>query len=245
MQWRARTCTVRESVGETEDGDYGRRTLNTFQMVGAWGWMEVCLYELVITPNLGPLYEEFADDAQEHFSEGRMLEAGCGSGQAAVAFSKRYPEAEIVATDLSEVQLKKAERRIASAGVTNVNLGTEDACALTFPDECFDLVFSLASIKHWPDQNMGLRESWRVVKPGGSLMVLEVDREAPEEKIARFISLWRAPSFLFPKQYFKKIVLPTGLTAAEALDEAAEAEIRGAEVMKPERWPFLYLKARK
>jgi ubiquinone/menaquinone biosynthesis C-methylase UbiE len=214
-------------------------------MVGAWGWFEVCLYEFLITPRLGPLYEEFADHAQESFTVGRMLEVGCGSGQAAVAFSRRYPEAEIVATDLSDVQLKKAGRRIASAGVSNVTLRTEDACSLTFQDDSFDLVFSLASIKHWPDQDKGLRESWRVVKPGGSLTVLEVDREAPEEKIERFISLWRAPSFLFPKQYFKKVVLPTGLTETEALDKAEKAGIRGATVTKPEQWPFLYLEARK
>ena len=201
------------------------------------------MYELFITPNMGPLYDELAEDAC--FSEGRMLEVGCGSGQAVVAFSKRYPETEIVATDLSEVQIKKAVNRIESVGIKNVTFKTEDACNLTFPDESFDFVYSIASIKHWPDQDKGLRESYRVVKPGGSIMVLEVDREAPEEKIERFIKLWRAPFFLFPKQYFKNIVLPTGMTETEALEKAEKTGIRGAVVKKPERWPFLYLEARK
>jgi ubiquinone/menaquinone biosynthesis C-methylase UbiE len=219
--------------------------LNTFRMVGAWGWTEVCLYELLITPNMGPLYDEFAEDAKDNFSEGRMLEIGCGSGQAVVAFLKRYPDAEIVATDLSDVQIKKARKRLGSVGAENVTFQVEDACNLTFPDGSFDLVYSLASIKHWPDQDKGLREAYRVVKPGGSLMVLEVDREAPDEKIDRFINLWRAPFFLFPKQYFKRIVLPTGLTESEALEKAEKAGIHGAAVKKPDRWPFLYLDARK
>ncbi len=214
-------------------------------MVGAWGWAEVSLYELLITPNMGPLYAELAGEAKVDFPDGRMLEVGCGSGQAVVAFSERYPGVEIVATDLSEVQIEKAVKRIESVGIKNVTFKIEDACNLTFPDESFDFVYSIASIKHWPDQDKGLRESYRVVKPGGSVMVLEVDREAPEEKIEQFIELWRAPFFMFPKQYFKNIVLPTGLTEAEALEKAETAGILGAVVRKPERWPFLYLEAQK
>lgn len=214
-------------------------------MVGSWGRLEVFAYELFITPNLGVLYGQFADLAAPYLEHGRVLEVGCGSGQAAIELARRHPGREFVCTDLSPEQIKNAVGRVAAAKVPNIWFKIEDALALSFPDNTFDFVFSLASVKHWPDQAQGLRECFRVLKPGGAMMVLEVDRDASAETISGFVKLWRAPFFLFPERYFRTFVLPTGLTEASALQRATEAGLRHIEVRKPDGWPFLSIVAQK
>jgi len=214
-------------------------------MVGAWGGFEVFAYELLITPNLGALYERFFEQHEHCFNGGRALELGSGSGQAAVEFSRRFPESDLTCTDLSVLQVKKAVDRVAQAGCRKVSFKVEDALDLSFPDESFSVVFSLASIKHWPDQVKGLAEAWRVLKPGGYLVVVEVDREAQGDQIERFIKLWRAPAIMMPARYFRRFVLPTGLTEEESLARCEQAGISGASVRRPEEWPFIYLTARK
>lgn len=212
-------------------------------MIGAWGSFEVFAYELFITPNLGVLYQRFFDEHDHCFNGGPALELGSGSGQAAVEFARRFPDSELTCTDLSLLQVKKAITRVSQAGFRNISFKLEDALDLSFPDASFDAVFSLASIKHWPDQVKGLAEAWRVVRPGGHLVIVEIDSEAQDDKIDRFIQLWRAPAIMMPARYFRKFVLPTGLTESESLERCKAAGIPGAKIEKPDDWPFIYLTA--
>lgn len=57
---------------------------------------------------------------------------------------------------------------------------------LPFKDSLFDVVVSVASIKHWPDAKRGLQEIRCVLKLDGEAFVGEVDRCAPDEEINWF-----------------------------------------------------------
>ncbi len=73
---------------------------------------------------------------------------------------------------LSPVQANRAKERAKIAGLeSNVNFLVADALNMPFPDESFDLVWSLESGEHMPDKIQFLQECCRVLKPGGTLIL--------------------------------------------------------------------------
>jgi len=100
---------------------------------------------------------------------GEVLEVGVGTG-ANMAF---YPaEAHITAIDIAENMLARAEARAAKLGL-DVDLGRMDAEHLDFPDGRFDCVTASFVFCSVPDPVAGLTEARRVLKPGGTLLLLE------------------------------------------------------------------------
>ncbi len=98
----------------------------------------------------------------------RALELGCGTG----VFLERAARsgAEIRGLDLSEDLLAKAGARLATC--LNVALDQGNAEAMPYPDAHFDAVYG-SSVLHHLDLDQALRESYRVLKPGGRVVFAE------------------------------------------------------------------------
>ncbi|HSQ64317.1 MAG TPA: class I SAM-dependent methyltransferase [Polyangiaceae bacterium] len=123
---------------------------------------------------------------------GALLDVGCGGGQNLLAIARRRPDAKLTGVDLSAEQVGRALARATAAGA-KVSVVEGSALTLPFADESFDAVLSVASIKHWPDPALGLRECVRVLRPGGKLRVIEVDRGCRLDDARRFVGRWRLP----------------------------------------------------
>lgn len=81
---------------------------------------------------------------------------------------------EVCATDLDDERIFSRWQAAAQAiGLANYRAAFQDARRLTYPDETFDLVYSISVIEHIPDDGdaVSLREFRRVLKPGGTLVV--------------------------------------------------------------------------
>jgi len=104
-----------------------------------------------------------------------ILEAGCGVGAQTVTLAANSPEACFVSVDLSEIPLATAERRVSDAGLRNVRFQREDMFRLSFENECFDHVFLCFVLEHVSHPEGALAELRRVLKPDGSLTVIEGD----------------------------------------------------------------------
>ncbi|HEX2356305.1 MAG TPA: methyltransferase domain-containing protein [Micromonosporaceae bacterium] len=104
-----------------------------------------------------------------------VLEAGCGVGAQTVILAGNSPGAAITSIDLSAESLAEARRQVRDAALTNVCLQRADIFDLPFPSGHFDHVFVCFVLEHLADPTDGLRALMRVLRPGGSVTVIEGD----------------------------------------------------------------------
>ena len=104
----------------------------------------------------------------------QLLDVAGGTGDIAFRFLKRAPKARVTVCDMTESMLVEGRKR-AEAETLADRLGwvTGDAMALPFKDNSFDrytISFGIRNVTRIPD---ALAEAYRVLRPGGRLMVLE------------------------------------------------------------------------
>ena len=99
----------------------------------------------------------------------RVVDVGCGPGAAAREAARRG--AQVWGVDPAPVMLRLARLlTVRGGGVTWLDGAAE---ALPLPDAAATVLWSLATVHHWPDLAGGLAEAFRVLAPGGRLLVIE------------------------------------------------------------------------
>jgi len=108
-----------------------------------------------------------------------VLDLCCGTGD--LAFSlQRKAKARILGVDFSHTMLVRAkEKAFALNGTASMPFLEADALRLPFAERSFDLVTSAFGIRNLANYEDGLKEIFRVLKPGGSLGILEFTEPAP------------------------------------------------------------------
>lgn len=108
---------------------------------------------------------------------GRILDVGTGAGHVAYALAPFVDE--VVAFDLTPEMLGVVEREALARGLTNILTVEGDATAMPFEDGAFDGVACRVAAHHFLDVEDFVRESARVLKPGGWFLL--VDTVSPED----------------------------------------------------------------
>src|SRR5512136_892185 len=104
-----------------------------------------------------------------------VLEAGCGVGAQTVTLASTSPQAMFVSVDISPASLGRAKARVQEAGLRNVTFQEADLYLLPFSEAHVDHVFVCFVLEHLVSPEKALAELRRVLKPGGTLMVIEGD----------------------------------------------------------------------
>ena len=105
----------------------------------------------------------------------RLLDVGCGLGEAALALAEDLgDDGEVVGVDVSAEMLRIARAK-ASAARCRVRFTVGDACALDEPDDCFDVVRSERTLQWLADPIAAVAEMARVVRPGGRISLIDTD----------------------------------------------------------------------
>jgi len=105
----------------------------------------------------------------------QVLEAGCGIGAQTVILAGNSPRATFTSVDVSAESLAEAERQVLEAGITNVSFRQADIFDLPYVSAHFDHVFVCFVLEHLPNPAGALAALMRVLKPGGSITVIEGD----------------------------------------------------------------------
>ena len=103
----------------------------------------------------------------EDFS-GRLLEVPVGTGVLTMPVYQGLPKADITCLDYSADMMAAAGRRSEALNLPNTRFQQGDVGALPFEDGTFDIVLSLNGFHAFPDKEAAYRETYRVLKPGGT-----------------------------------------------------------------------------
>ena len=105
----------------------------------------------------------------------RVLEAGCGVGAQTVTLAARSPDATFVAVDHGKDSLQRAKALADDHGLSNVEFAHADLYHLPYEAADFDHVFLCFVLEHLTNPPAALTQLRRVLRPGGTLTVIEGD----------------------------------------------------------------------
>ena len=111
--------------------------------------------------------EQALSGVPEGFS-GKLLEVPVGTGILTMPVYRDLPDADITCLDYSEKMMASAQEKAGAAGIRNITFMQGDVGALPFEDGKFDVVLSLNGFHAFPDKEAAYRETYRVLKPGGT-----------------------------------------------------------------------------
>ena len=118
-----------------------------------------------------------------------ILDIGCGGGKGVHELAMYSPNGKVYGIDYSEdmVQLSKTvNHALIKKGIVEVTHG--NVSSLPFADNMFDIVTAFESYYFWPDLNGDLKEIKRVLKPGGTLLI--VNEAYKDDKFEKRNSKW-------------------------------------------------------
>ena len=103
----------------------------------------------------------------EGFS-GRLLEVPVGTGVLTMPVYKDLKKAQITCLDYSPDMMASAGKRAAAMKIGNITFNRGDVGALPYADETFDIVLSMNGFHAFPDKEAAYKETYRVLKKGGT-----------------------------------------------------------------------------
>ncbi len=108
----------------------------------------------------------------------RVLDLAGGTGDLAARFASIVgPQGEVVLADINDSMLKVGRENLTNRGVVgNVEYVQANAECLPFPDNHFDCITIAFGLRNVTDKEAALRSMYRVLKPGGRLLVLEFSK---------------------------------------------------------------------
>ena len=104
----------------------------------------------------------------------RVLDVATGTGDLALQAASTFPKAHISGIDISKGMLKEAHKKVDRVGLkARISLQEADAEALPFVDHYFDTAMIAFGIRNFENPTQALSEIYRVLRPGGQLLILE------------------------------------------------------------------------
>lgn len=104
-----------------------------------------------------------------------MLDIATGTGDFAILAAKMLNPQLLIGADISEGMMDIGRKKVKGLNLHNtISFKKEDCLNLSFADNTFDAVIAAFGIRNFKDLDTGLKEMWRVLKPGGHLSIVEL-----------------------------------------------------------------------
>ena len=115
---------------------------------------------------------KLAANAQIPLKNLKILDVATGTGDLAFELSKLQP-ASVTGVDIAENMLTIARKKAEQKSMQSIQFLSGDSEALDFPPDTFDFVTVAFGVRNFENLEKGISEMLRVLKPGGSLLILE------------------------------------------------------------------------
>ncbi|NEO29946.1 MAG: class I SAM-dependent methyltransferase [Symploca sp. SIO3C6] len=107
---------------------------------------------------------------------GTILDVGCGLGATTSYLLKYYSPAEVLGINISSKQLERCR-----VNAPNCNFMEMDAVEMKFEDNKFDNIICVEAALYFDTREKFIKEAWRVLKPGGNLILADIISETTED----------------------------------------------------------------
>ena len=115
----------------------------------------------------------------------RILEVAPGPGYLSIELAKRG-QYEVTGLDISKSFVEIARKNAASESVC-VDFRRGNASAMPFEDNAFDFIVCRAAFKNFTQPVDAINEMFRVLKPGGRAMIIDLRRDASRKVIGSYV----------------------------------------------------------
>ena len=111
-------------------------------------------------------------------SEDKLLEIGCGAGAVLGILGTAFDGLKIAGIDIEAKQIEYARKYLNSLNIVNADLKVGDASQLPWQDNTFEHIYMMWFLEHLTDPLSVLQEAKRVLKPQGTIDIIETDYRA-------------------------------------------------------------------
>jgi ubiquinone/menaquinone biosynthesis C-methylase UbiE len=183
-------------------------------------------------------HSKVTDWGLSHISVGKadvVLDLGCGGGRTVSKLAALAPQGKVYGVDYSQEAVavaNKINRQWIDAGRVEILAGT--VSQLPFPEPLFDLVTAVETHFWWPDLPGDMREVFRVLKPGGRLVIIAEVYKGAKTKTAKLIEKYAPLSGLklLTVNEHRELFVNAGFSEVEIIDEPGKGWICGIGIKR-------------
>lgn len=150
------------------------------------------------------------------FAPKSILDIATGTGDLAISMQRNLNADRIIGADISEEMMDVGRQKVAEAGLSeHISFEYQDCTALTYAEDSFDAVTAAFGVRNFEDIEQGIREMYRVLRPDGHVMILELStpEHFPMKQLYSIYSKWVIPTIgrLFSKEQSAYSYLPASI----------------------------------
>lgn len=152
-----------------------------------------------------------------------VLDAGCGVGGSSIFLAKNF-DAKTKGITLTPKQVLKSRENAEKHGVSEqCSFEEQNYLSTNFPDNTFDFIWAVESVCYAYDKEDFLREAYRILKPGGTVMVADFyENDAPgieidRELMKKWTDTWAIKAYAGVEEFWNKMH-KVGFEATERKD---------------------------
>lgn len=178
-------------------------------------------------------YQELAQrTARELAPDSNVLEVAPGPGYYAIELA-RLGNHKITGLDISKTFVEIARGNAAKAGV-RIDFERGNASNMPFPADTFDFIVCCAAFKNFTEPERALEEMYRVLKPGGKALIVDLRKDTPMETINQAVNTMNvnAVNRVITKLTFRFMLLKRAYTRSGFEQLIARTPFRDVQIQE-------------